>query len=271
MLIYWNELRRFMWNYVGIVRTNQRLKRAFDRIEILKDEIQLIENYIALEKLRYGEGLKIEFSKGVINESLKIAPLILLSVVENAFKHGVSGDIGHPEVRIKLSSENDELFFTVFNTKNKNKQVDYTDYTKGIGSKNVKKQLNLVYPNAHSFVIDEKAESYRVELILNTKTNQRISEILKRQGYIESINLSNLNNIDSIELKLKYNGNLKKPCITNLKRVSSPGLRVYSNYKKIPKILNGMGVVFVSTSQGLMTDREARYRKLGGEVVCSVW
>jgi small subunit ribosomal protein S8 len=107
--------------------------------------------------------------------------------------------------------------------------------------------------------------------ILNTKTNQRISEILKRQGYIESINLSNLNNIDSIELKLKYNGNLKKPCITNLKRVSSPGLRVYSNYKKIPKILNGMGTIIVSTSKGLMTDQEARVNKIGGEILFTIW
>ena len=147
------------------------LYKCNEKFVALKDEIQLIENYIALEKLRYGNNLKIEFNKGQIDESLKMAPLILLSVVENAFKHGVSGDIGNPEVIIDLSSKNDELYFTVFNTKNKNKQADYTDYTKGIGSKNVKKQLNLVYPNAHSFVIDEKAESYSVELILKTKTN----------------------------------------------------------------------------------------------------
>nr|YP_009673161.1 30S ribosomal protein S8 [Ulva mutabilis]YP_009927312.1 30S ribosomal protein S8 [Ulva compressa]ARO34810.1 30S ribosomal protein S8 [Ulva compressa]QDE53745.1 30S ribosomal protein S8 [Ulva mutabilis]QDE53804.1 30S ribosomal protein S8 [Ulva compressa]QPF96198.1 ribosomal protein S8 [Ulva compressa]QVO50961.1 30S ribosomal protein S8 [Ulva compressa] len=106
--------------------------------------------------------------------------------------------------------------------------------------------------------------------ILNTKTNQRISEILKKQGYIESVKIS-LNPLDLIEIKLKYSGNLKNPCITNLKRLSSPGLRIYSNYKNIPRILNGMGTVIVSTSKGLMTDQEARNNKIGGEVLFSIW
>nr|YP_010020333.1 30S ribosomal protein S8 [Ulva australis]QHD45036.1 30S ribosomal protein S8 [Ulva pertusa]QOK35252.1 30S ribosomal protein S8 [Ulva australis]BBO58659.1 30S ribosomal protein S8 [Ulva australis] len=106
--------------------------------------------------------------------------------------------------------------------------------------------------------------------IINTKTNQRISEILKKQGYIESVKIS-LNPLDLIEIKLKYNGNLKKPCITNLKRLSSPGLRVYSNYKNIPRILNGMGTIIVSTSKGLMTDQEARNNKIGGEILFSIW
>nr|YP_009424415.1 30S ribosomal protein S8 [Ulva flexuosa]YP_010835505.1 ribosomal protein S8 [Ulva aragoensis]AKC35179.1 30S ribosomal protein S8 [Ulva sp. UNA00071828]UEN67833.1 ribosomal protein S8 [Ulva californica]ARO34739.1 30S ribosomal protein S8 [Ulva flexuosa]WFS79973.1 ribosomal protein S8 [Ulva aragoensis] len=106
--------------------------------------------------------------------------------------------------------------------------------------------------------------------VLNTKTNQRISEILKKQGYIESVKIS-LNPLDLIEIKLKYNGNLKKPCITNLKRLSSPGLRVYSSYKNIPRILNGMGTIIISTSKGLMTDQEARNNKIGGEVLFSIW
>nr|YP_010020396.1 30S ribosomal protein S8 [Ulva fenestrata]QOK35315.1 30S ribosomal protein S8 [Ulva fenestrata] len=106
--------------------------------------------------------------------------------------------------------------------------------------------------------------------ILNTKTNQRISEILKKQGYIESVKIS-FNPLDLIEIKLKYSGNLKKPCITNLKRLSSPGLRVYSNYKNIPRILNGMGTIIVSTSKGLMTDQEARNNKIGGEILFSIW
>nr|YP_010020659.1 30S ribosomal protein S8 [Ulva rigida]QOK35578.1 30S ribosomal protein S8 [Ulva rigida]QWL15198.1 30S ribosomal protein S8 [Ulva rigida] len=106
--------------------------------------------------------------------------------------------------------------------------------------------------------------------ILNTKTNQRISEILKKQGYIESVKIS-LNPLDLIEIKLKYNGNLKKPCITNLKRLSSPGLRIYSNYKNIPRILNGMGTIIVSTSKGLMTDQDARTNKIGGEILFSIW
>nr|YP_010020526.1 30S ribosomal protein S8 [Ulva lacinulata]YP_010530117.1 ribosomal protein S8 [Ulva torta]UJJ82035.1 ribosomal protein S8 [Ulva laetevirens]QOK35445.1 30S ribosomal protein S8 [Ulva lacinulata]QWL15289.1 30S ribosomal protein S8 [Ulva lacinulata]UFQ87322.1 ribosomal protein S8 [Ulva torta]ULC80483.1 30S ribosomal protein S8 [Ulva lacinulata] len=106
--------------------------------------------------------------------------------------------------------------------------------------------------------------------VLNTKTNQRISEILKKQGYIESVKIS-LNPLDLIEIKLKYSGNLKKPSITNLKRLSSPGLRVYSSYKNIPRILNGMGTIIISTSKGLMTDQEARNNKIGGEVLFSIW
>jgi small subunit ribosomal protein S8 len=106
--------------------------------------------------------------------------------------------------------------------------------------------------------------------VLNTKTNQRIGELLKKQGYIESIKISS-NNFNLILIKLKYNSNSKKPCITNLKRLSSPGLRIYSSYKKIPRIFNGMGTVIISTSKGLMTDNEARINKIGGEILFSIW
>ncbi len=109
-----------------------------------------------------------------------------------------------------------------------------------------------------------------IVFVLNTKTNQRISEILKKQGYIESTKIPS-NILNPIEIKLKYNGNLKKPCINNLKRLSSPGLRIYSSYKKIPRILNGMGTIIISTSKGLMTDHEARMNKIGGEILFSIW
>jgi len=106
--------------------------------------------------------------------------------------------------------------------------------------------------------------------VLNTKTNQSISKLLQKQGYIESVNISS-NNFDPIKITLKYNTNSKKSCITNLKRLSSPGLRIYSSYKKIPRILNGMGTIIISTSKGLMTDHEARNNKLGGEILFSIW
>nr|YP_009367537.1 ribosomal protein S8 [Pseudoneochloris marina]ARK14527.1 ribosomal protein S8 [Pseudoneochloris marina] len=106
--------------------------------------------------------------------------------------------------------------------------------------------------------------------VLNTKTNQRISEILKKEGYIEDFLIPE-KSAEKLQLTLKYLDNLKKPCITNLKRLSSPGLRIYSSYKEIPRVLNGMGVVIVSTSKGLMTDREARLTKIGGELLCSIW
>lgn len=106
--------------------------------------------------------------------------------------------------------------------------------------------------------------------ILNTKTNQRIGELLKKQGYIESIKISS-NSFNPIEIKLKYNSDSKKSCITNIKRLSSPGLRIYSSYKRIPRILNGMGTIIISTSKGLMTDYEARINKIGGEILFSIW
>jgi small subunit ribosomal protein S8 len=72
-------------------------------------------------------------------------------------------------------------------------------------------------------------------------------------------------------ITLKYLGREKRPCITNLKRVSKPGLRNYTTYKEIPKILGGMGIVILSTSQGLMTGREARFQRIGGEILCAIW
>ena len=109
-----------------------------------------------------------------------------------------------------------------------------------------------------------------IVFILNTKINQRISKILEKQGYIESTKIPSTI-LNPIEIKLKYNGNLKKPCINNIKRLSSPGLRIYSGYKKIPRILNGMGTIIISTSKGLMTDNEARINKIGGEILFSIW
>ena len=106
--------------------------------------------------------------------------------------------------------------------------------------------------------------------IINSKQNQGISKIFKKEGYIESYEIPE-HFSDPIKLTLKYLGKSKEPCITNLKRLSSPGLRVYSPYKDIPRILNGMGVIVVSTSQGLMTDRDARSTKMGGELLCSIW
>jgi small subunit ribosomal protein S8 len=106
--------------------------------------------------------------------------------------------------------------------------------------------------------------------VLNTQTNTKISRILKKEGYIDSFNTFT-DSKNKLEIHLKYLGHQKQPCITNLKRLSSPGLRLYSNYKDIPSILGGRGLVILSTSSGIMTDREARANKVGGEVLCSIW
>lgn len=104
--------------------------------------------------------------------------------------------------------------------------------------------------------------------IINTSMSQKISEILEKEGLIESYQI--ISN-QKINLKLKYIGNTEKSSITNLKRISKPGLRVYTNYKEIPNVLGGMGILILSTSQGLMTDRDARFRGIGGELICSIW
>jgi len=114
-------------------------------------------------------------------------------------------------------------------------------------------------------------------IIPKTRLHQNICEILVREGFIESFHKSD-DNLNNLILNLKYiksigknTGNLGKPCITNLKRISKPGLRIYTTHKDIPRILGGIGIVIISTSQGLMTDRQARLAGLGGELVCSIW
>lgn len=104
--------------------------------------------------------------------------------------------------------------------------------------------------------------------VLSTKINKNIAKILEREGFIESY--QTLNN-GKLILKLKYINEEKRSCITNLRRLSKPGLRIYVNYKEIPRILGGMGIVILSTSKGIITDNEARYHKIGGELVCSIW
>ena len=114
-------------------------------------------------------------------------------------------------------------------------------------------------------------------LIANTKINKKICEILQQEGFIAGFSVFEENKNELI-INLKYkktglvsNGASGKPCITNLKRISKPGLRIYSNHKEIPKILGGLGIIIISTSKGLMTDKEARNSHLGGELICSIW
>ena len=101
-----------------------------------------------------------------------------------------------------------------------------------------------------------------------TRLSEQICQILKTEGFIESFQVDTQQHII---LRLKYKGRDSKSCITNLRRISKPGLRIYANHKDLPIVLGGMGVVILSTSQGIMTDREARFRGVGGEILCSVW
>lgn len=113
--------------------------------------------------------------------------------------------------------------------------------------------------------------------ILKTKINEKICHILEKEGFIENFAVS-LTNSNELIIHLKYKKKKNrgkaivfKPCITNLKRISKPGLRIYINLREIPKVLGGLGILILSTSKGLMTDQEARSFKIGGEILCSIW
>nr|WIA67591.1 ribosomal protein S8 [Apopellia endiviifolia]WIA67679.1 ribosomal protein S8 [Apopellia endiviifolia]WIA67855.1 ribosomal protein S8 [Apopellia endiviifolia] len=104
-----------------------------------------------------------------------------------------------------------------------------------------------------------------------TDATINIAKILLREGFIENFIDNHKNAKDILILNLKYQGKKRKSYITTLRRISKPGLRIYSNHKEIPKVLGGMGIVILSTSGGIMTDREARKKKIGGELLCYVW
>nr|QWW93392.1 ribosomal protein S8 [Notoscyphus lutescens] len=104
-----------------------------------------------------------------------------------------------------------------------------------------------------------------------TNTTRDIAKILLKEGFIEDFVDDRENKKNVLILNLKYQGKKKKSYITTLRRISKSGLRIYSNHKEIPKVLDGMGIVILSTSEGIMTDREARQKKIGGELLCYVW
>ncbi len=106
--------------------------------------------------------------------------------------------------------------------------------------------------------------------IPTSKTKLAIAEVLLKEGYIESFEKITDEGKESIKVVLKY-GPKNQRVIQGLRRISKPGLRIYAGYEDLPKVLNGLGIAIVSTSKGLMTDREARSLKMGGEVLAYVW
>nr|YP_010962755.1 ribosomal protein S8 [Senna marilandica]AMC32707.1 ribosomal protein S8 [Senna marilandica]WNI02295.1 ribosomal protein S8 [Senna marilandica] len=106
-----------------------------------------------------------------------------------------------------------------------------------------------------------------------TNITENIGTILFREGFIENVRKHRENKKDFLVLTLRHRRNKKGSYknILNLKRISRPGLRIYSNYQRIPRILGGMGIVILSTSRGIMTDREARLERIGGEILCYIW
>nr|YP_010928905.1 ribosomal protein S8 [Ginoria nudiflora]WKK47937.1 ribosomal protein S8 [Ginoria nudiflora] len=109
--------------------------------------------------------------------------------------------------------------------------------------------------------------------IASTNITENIVKLLLREGFIENVRKHQENNKYFLVLTLGHRRNRTGPSrtILNLKRISRPGLRIYSNYQRIPRILGGMGIVILSTSRGIMTDREARLQGIGGEILCYIW
>ena len=102
-----------------------------------------------------------------------------------------------------------------------------------------------------------------------SKLIERMLEIFKQNGYIEDFRLMKDNVQGSYKVYLKYTN--KKSAIMGIERISKPGLRVYAEKDRIPKVLNGLGTAVISTSKGIVTDREARQQNIGGEILCHIW
>ena len=107
-------------------------------------------------------------------------------------------------------------------------------------------------------------------LVPQSKTKLAIAEILKNEGFIVDYKSTEVDGIKMMEITLKYGPNGEK-VIQGLKRISKPGLRIYANAEQLPKVLNGLGIAIVSTSKGIITDKNARKLNVGGEVLAYVW
>ena len=104
----------------------------------------------------------------------------------------------------------------------------------------------------------------------SSKMKEEIANILKNEGFIEEFSIEENDVQNNLTLTLKY-GQKKERVITGLKRVSKPGLRVYSKAEELPRVLNGLGIAIISTPNGVLTDKEARKANVGGEVIAYIW
>jgi len=131
--------------------------------------------------------------------------------------------------------------------------------------------MSVSDPIADTLTIIRNASNARHETVEfpASKLLGSIMEIFKKDGYIEDVRLLKDSKQGALKVYLKYENT--KPSIIGIKRVSRPGLRVYTDNTSIPRVLNGLGTAVISSSKGLVTDREARKLKIGGEVLCYIW
>jgi len=119
-------------------------------------------------------------------------------------------------------------------------------------------------------VRNANAVKHEVVEVPSSNVKKAIANILLQEGYIKGLEEYNDGVVPMLKISLKYGAD-KERVITGLKRISKPGLRVYCKKDEVPKVLNGLGVAVISTSNGLLVDREARKAGLGGEVICYIW
>ncbi len=104
----------------------------------------------------------------------------------------------------------------------------------------------------------------------SSKLKEQVARILSEEGFIDGYKVDDARVGKELTVRLRY-GNDRQPILTGIKRISKPGLRVYSGASDVPRVRGGIGIAIVSTSDGVMTDREARRRNVGGEILCEVW
>mmetsp|Transcript_2236 Transcript_2236/g.4815 ORF Transcript_2236/g.4815 Transcript_2236/m.4815 type:complete len:125 (+) Transcript_2236:96-470(+) len=112
---------------------------------------------------------------------------------------------------------------------------------------------------------------HQIVQIPATKMSKAIATILKEEGFIEDLETYTENSYEYLLISLKYKGQSREPVICKIERVSKPGLRVYANAKKLPKVLDNLGIAIISTSKGVMTNLKAKELGIGGEVLCYIW
>lgn len=113
--------------------------------------------------------------------------------------------------------------------------------------------------------------NHRVVEVPASNIKKEITKILFEKGYILNYKFDDATTQGTIKIALKYNPTTKQAAIRNIERISTPGLRRYVGAEELPRVLNGLGIAILSTSKGLMTDKEARQQKVGGEVLCYVY
>lgn len=113
--------------------------------------------------------------------------------------------------------------------------------------------------------------NHRIVEVPASNLKKEITKVLHEKGYIQNYKFVEDEKQGTIKIALKYNAQTKQSAITSLERISTPGLRKYAGSKELPRVLNGLGIAILSTSKGVISDKEARVQNIGGEVLCYVY